>query len=236
MWYIFLLWLVFTVVYFRKEILTFLNGNSKKDTTHIKIHSNDIKDTNIFGSTKQLQINSHEQNNIISETINEDSNVTKANEQNQPTEEQEEEREDEVEEENEDIVEEVEEISGDMVELEFPDSDDQSSEDMAIESAKSFEELTQALTVVVKTINNDAAGEDEKMQAGQILTEIEGTDLFAQLHKQSGNDRVKSLLGEFEKIWDSDYERQPNNTQANNEDKDDVYSEAAKSFNIEEFM
>jgi hypothetical protein len=90
------------------------------------------------------------------------------------------------------------------------DSGDKASAEESIgPPAKTFEELSAAVTDLLKVMGSNAGSSsaEDRQRARRALGELQGTDLFAQVEQAAGGSGSAALMRrELEKMWDQEYE------------------------------
>jgi hypothetical protein len=202
-----LIWLMFSLLYFSKEITNLLSGKNKK--LHV---SNDtgVDQVAIFGGSKTdtalfFAPCDENNNNIDCRKDDYNKNIATFAEENE---------EGEVNKQS-DFEDSYFEDLTNMFDLEFNnlnefDSDDAINAEGNIEVVKTLGELHKETLNVLKVItggDGEDVSKEEKLQAGKTLNELQGTDLFSQIESVSGTSKVELMRQALNKLWDEEFEK-----------------------------
>lgn len=213
-----LIWFMFSLLYFSREVSDFVNGRGRKPSLPPSVANvENVENKSVFGGSKTnaatFFAGEDENNNDIKIKIGDyNKNIaTFAEESRQAQASDEEEG---------DFGDDFDDLTG-MFDLEFgsndggdDDDDDDDSGDVAsgeenLGAAKTLGELKAETLNLLKVIGGDGsdAGVEEKLQASETLRELEGTDLFSQVETASGGSaRVELMRLELDKLWNEMYE------------------------------
>jgi hypothetical protein len=217
-----LCWIIlFTLYYFRSDILYYWCGEDKAPATPIAagniigtshtdfiLKAEKTSDTYLYSDTKNDKSDYSDYNNNVDTDINnEDSDITIENFDAEYSE---------------------NETDLQRIETEYnADNEEDDEYSKVIEPVnKTIEELHSDMCNVIKTLRNSDAAQDERYRAGAAMKDLQGTDLLGQLSLDvSGKERVDAMMQEFERVWN-----------ANDESQIDDASIESKNFEINKFV
>ncbi|MDR0415544.1 MAG: DUF4122 domain-containing protein [Prevotellaceae bacterium] len=217
-----LIWLMFSLLYFNREVSDFLNGRrnrlpppgkAEEKKEGKKEESEKEEDSGVFGKSRTDSATffacSDENNILLGEKSNEHSNKNVTFVEGDGAEEglsEEESGKEMVD------ISSLFDVELKDYEEEEQDSDDAVSEEEGIAPVvKTFDELSEDVSDMMKVMA--AAGADgcstaENVRACRALNELRGTDLFSQVENAAGGaEKVELLRRELDALWQQEYEQ-----------------------------
>jgi hypothetical protein len=202
-----LIWLMFSLLYFSREVSDFLNGGRRKPpaaggggegaAAGGAILGRSMTDFAAFADSKNVElVKFHDKKNGNSGIIENNATFASASEANEAEDEDE-------------FGDGLDDVSS-QFDVEAHESGDEASVEESVgPAAKTFEELSAAVTDLLKVMGGAAEGSsaEERQRARRALGELQGTDLFSQVEQAAGGTGSAALMRrELEAIWEQGYE------------------------------
>jgi hypothetical protein len=193
-------WLLFSLLYFSREVSDFLNGRGTRGKKEISPNST-AENLAIFGGSKtdpSIFFGRKDENiNGVDSSRDENiKNIVTFAEENEA-----------VEVDDQDDCDDL----TDMFDLEYPADDDSGDavsheENENMRGIKTFGELKEETANLLKVIGgaNREVSEAEKLRARETLNDLRGTDLYSKVEKVCN---VELMRQELDRLWNEEYER-----------------------------